>query len=594
MTPGEELDPLLQDHLDGALDGAGKDVLLRAVSGDPAAAGRLEEFLWIHHHLPGAIEDRPADAPALAGRVIGEIHRRQAERVRRKTLGTLAARSRRRRLRSWALYGMAAAGLLAALALALVRTPGDTPRAVPAEAKAGAPDVLPPAPPDPAREELAITRAEKKKIEERLARDERLRLELARPPDDPEAPREEERRHELARLEENLRALRAEMEEVAERERKAREEIARHPQTPPVPLRPTVAEIAVVERVRGRVALETGAGRSLAPAGRRIVSGQGLEIEGAGGAATVRFPDGTSLDLEGDGASCGIFVRDGGAKAVSLARGFLAAQVTRQPAGRPMVLTTPHAETTVLGTRLTLSVTPDSTRLEVKSGKARLRRPGDATAVDLTSAQFCVASAEGRPAPRLLLLSGRVTPAPDAVDLTAEGTADWAHWGLEHYRSFNRKRNVIPQIGNYRKVGTGSIYRYANSPTAYRWTDGAPFPAVSDSSTGIYITGLDNGFQLTVPADPVPRTLKVYVGVWRSMGRFEAVLDEPGVPPFVDESFGHPTSESNAVGAFDFRARGPGRTLRVRFTMLRNLAASGPMGNVTLQAAALEIHRETR
>jgi hypothetical protein len=307
----------------------------------------------------------------------------------------------------------------------------------------------------------------------------------------------------------------------------------------------------------------------------------------------VRFPDGTRLELGSDSALREITVREGGAKAAFLERGRLAARVARQPAGRPMLLVTPHAEARVLGTRLILSVEPEATRLEVKEGRVGLKRLSDGATVDVTSARACTASSRGDLTPKPLFLSARVSPAPETVDLAAEGPDDWVHWGLETFRSISRSRYVLPQIAAV-KVGTGSVHRYTNSPTSYSWAEGAPALSARETSTGIYITGLQQGFQVTVPADTTPRTLKVYVGVWRSLGRFEAFLNEPGVPPFVDESFGHPTSEANAVGTVDFQAAGPGRTLTVRFTMARNLAASGPMGNVTLQAAALTVERRAK
>src|SRR5262245_57012946 len=48
-------------------------------------------------------------------------------------------------------------------------------------------------------------------------------------------------------------------------------------------------------------------------------------------------------------------------------------------------------------------------------------------------------------------LEGAFAPVPDGsnINLTAEGTADWAHWGLNGAGSFNRKQGVAPQISNF-------------------------------------------------------------------------------------------------------------------------------------------------
>src|SRR6185436_1575373 len=75
-------------------------------------------------------------------------------------------------------------------------------------------------------------------------------------------------------------------------------------------------------------------------------------------------------------------------KRVSLKQGVLAAQVARQPAGEPMIFTTASAEARVLGTRLTLSVTPGSTRLEVREGKVRITRRDDGASVEVGADHF--------------------------------------------------------------------------------------------------------------------------------------------------------------------------------------------------------------
>jgi hypothetical protein len=588
MTPGEEIDPILQEYLDGTLDEVGEAGLAKILSADPAAAARADEFLWIHHHAREAFSDAPEDARPLAGRVVAAIQRRQSERVREKTLRNLSMRARQHRLRTWILCGFAAAALLVSIATLLLR---------PAEVLPPSSPVVDQGPPDPVREELAGVQTERKKIEKRLAENERGRRELSGPsplaPENRDPSSEEERCQELARLEESRRSIEADMKDVLERERRARDELARRAETPPAPPRPTVAEIALLERAEGLVFLGTGPGRVRVRAGRRLIPSQELETEGPGGAAVVKFPDGTRLELGSDSALREITVHEGGAKAACLERGRLVARVAPQPAGRPMLLVTPHAEARILGTMLILSVEPESTRLEVKEGRVGLKRLSDGASVNVTSARVCTASARGELAPKPLFLSARVSPAPEEFDLTAEGPDDWVHWGLETFSSINRHRYAFPRIAGV-KVGNGSVHRYTNSPTAYSWKEGVPALSVRGTSTGIYITGLHEGFQVTVPADTTPRTLKVVVGVWRSVGRFEAILNEPGVPPFVDESFGHPTSESNAVGTVDYQAAGPGRTLTVRFTMARSLAVAGPLGNVTLQAAALTVERKAK
>jgi hypothetical protein len=44
-------------------------------------------------------------------------------------------------------------------------------------------------------------------------------------------------------------------------------------------------------------------------------------------------------------------------------------------------------------------------------------------------------------------------PAGSAVNLTAEGEADWVHWGLFTETSLDRKAGVVPQISDFTLFG---------------------------------------------------------------------------------------------------------------------------------------------
>jgi hypothetical protein len=58
-----------------------------------------------------------------------------------------------------------------------------------------------------------------------------------------------------------------------------------------------------------------------------------------------------------------------------------------------MLFTTPHAEVTVLGTRLALTVSAEATRLEVQEGRVRITRLPDRASVEVKAGQFAVARA---------------------------------------------------------------------------------------------------------------------------------------------------------------------------------------------------------
>src|SRR5687767_14146624 len=80
-------------------------------------------------------------------------------------------------------------------------------------------------------------------------------------------------------------------------------------------------------------------------------------------------------------------------------------------------------------------------------------------------------------------------PAGSAVNLTAQGTADWVHWGLLTEASVDRKANVAPQIGNITPVAASGgyvyMYQYADNYNGYTWSDGTPTMSVANTPTGV-------------------------------------------------------------------------------------------------------------
>ena len=107
---------------------------------------------------------------------------------------------------------------------------------------------------------------------------------------------------------------------------------------------------------------------------------------------------------------------------------------------------------------------------------------------------------------------------------------------------FNHKAGVQQQISNYTLVGAIAPTRYANNAIGYSWTDGSPVVSATNSTTGLFVTGAGGGFSLTLPADTSVRTLKVYVGAWRTQGRLVAHLSDGSAVDYVD------TSLSNSAG----------------------------------------------
>ena len=179
-----------------------------------------------------------------------------------------------------------------------------------------------------------------------------------------------------------------------------------------------------------------------------------------------------------------------------------------------------------------------------------------------------------------------LTTAPPAVSLTSEGTADWTHWGLVTKDSFNHKSGVPRQISALTLLGSNSLQRYTNNYTSFSWSDGTPTPDTNGTTTGVFVTGVTNGFHLTAPADTQARELRIYVGGYGSHAEFQAYLSDLSAAPYADQSVSNIYDSSFVVYTVDYAAASPGQQLIVNYRSvdLFDLA----YGNVTLPAATLQ------
>jgi ferric-dicitrate binding protein FerR (iron transport regulator) len=203
---------------------------------------------------------------------------------------------------------------------------------------------------------------------------------------------------------------------------------------------PTASSLRL-ESLAGPVRLIQGETRAEARPGQQIAEGQGLETQ-EGAKATLKYPDGTSLDL-GPRTEVSEFAR-GGAKRVALSRGSLTAEVSRQPAEQPMIFATPQGEAKVLGTALKLEVDADSekgsTRLEVTSGRVRLTRLNGGDSVEVAADHFAVATKQ-------LPLELRALATPLAAELVRQ-MAPNSWLALPD----TRLRRVVPDAAQYPKT----------------------------------------------------------------------------------------------------------------------------------------------
>lgn len=160
--------------------------------------------------------------------------------------------------------------------------------------------------------------------------------------------------------------------------------------------------MAHLVEVRGEVYRIDGDRRIPASAGQELRGGQGLQTVGEDSSAAIVYADGTRLDI-GQDSLIDSLDEDGSdppqtqGKRVSLAEGFLCAEVAKQPEGRPMVLMTPYARVVVKGTRFNLINLSQATRVEVENGAVDVVGRGDGQSLHVTAGSFSVVSEGAKP-----------------------------------------------------------------------------------------------------------------------------------------------------------------------------------------------------
>jgi len=166
-----------------------------------------------------------------------------------------------------------------------------------------------------------------------------------------------------------------------------------------------------------------------------------------------------------------------------------------------------------------------------------------------------------------------VTEAPASpVDLTAEGTMDWRHWGLGG--AVDYKASAGTYISDVTPVGTGTVTTKFRNMMSFSWTDGTPTATDTADADGMGVVGVGNGFTFTVPAAAAARTLSVYVTGDNDTGLFQASLSDGCVADFT-QTHSNGRGQYAFVHRLTFNSAVPGTTLRVTFTMSQGFETIG-------------------
>ncbi len=176
-----------------------------------------------------------------------------------------------------------------------------------------------------------------------------------------------------------------------------------------------------------------------------------------------------------------------------------------------------------------------------------------------------------------LLTGARDAIPPGVVDLTAEGTVDWAQYGLAAATDVNRKMGVTPQI---ELAATAPLAQFGMYAPKLKWSDGTPTPKANTSS-GVYVHGTNSVITVSVPATTTTRTLRLYLTNFNSTGRLVAHLSDGSAADYTQTLPTGPNSYYRVT--LTFHAASAGQTLTVAWT----LQSDAGNGSVDALAATL-------
>ena len=167
------------------------------------------------------------------------------------------------------------------------------------------------------------------------------------------------------------------------------------------------------------------------------------------------------------------------------------------------------------------------------------------------------------------------------VNLSAEGSRDWVHWGEESTFSLERDKNGGFAV--LEGAPTAPRFRHALSPQRFSWQGGSPVDHSDGTPTGIRTCGKGNGFTISAPASKTTRTLRLYVGAVAGRGRLDAKLSTGGGTKSgtLEQRGG---SMSTAVFTITYRAP---RNGKLQLTWVTEASFNSDCGGVALEAATL-------
>lgn len=198
-------------------------------------------------------------------------------------------------------------------------------------------------------------------------------------------------------------------------------------------------------------------------------------------------------------------------------------------------------------------------------------------------------------APAALLNGSVTTSAPTSVDLTSDGTVDWAIWDYQTSSTgtsgapSNRKAGGTAIGSASALLGTPRGISGTSAPPKYTYTNGtAPVSATAVSIgalTDTSINATNSGFMLSIAGNPSQaETVKIVVDAYNAIGNFTATLN--GATTYTDSSLNSSASSRlPAVYTLTFQPDTAADLLTIKYS-IGTLTGNGS-SNVDLQAVSV-------
>jgi hypothetical protein len=93
-------------------------------------------------------------------------------------------------------------------------------------------------------------------------------------------------------------------------------------------------------------------------------------------------------------------------------------------------------------------------------------------------------------------------------------------------------------LGNLTWKGTGYFDATSGCGTSLHWDDGDAPSRMNGTYAGLWWNGAGHSASFTAPADPIERTLRIYVGgIEGATGKLTARLSDGSAPDFVSNTW---------------------------------------------------------